>query len=80
LKVRFYGKLADLFGSERELTSDTPATVAELRDRLASEYPEGAQSLQHKRVRACIGDEIAQDSDVVPDGAVLEFLAPVSGG
>lgn len=80
MKVRFYGKLADLFGSERELAIDTPATVAELRERVASEHPEGAESLQHKRVKACIGDQIAQDSDVVPEEAVLEFLAPVSGG
>ncbi len=44
------------------------------------EHPQGSEALQHKRVRACIGDEIARDSDVVPGGAVLEFLAPVSGG
>ena len=46
----------------------------------AMEYPEGAESLQHKRVRACIGDELAEDHAVIPEGAVLEFLAPVSGG
>ena len=80
MKVRFYGKLADLFGSEREVAVDTPCTVAELRGRLAMEHPQGSEALQHKRVRACIGDEIARDSDVVPGGAVLEFLAPVSGG
>ena len=80
MKVRFYGKLADLFGSEREIAVDTPCTVADLRDRLAIEHPLGAESLLHKRVRTCIGYEIARDTDVVPDGAVLEFLAPVSGG
>ena len=54
--------------------------MGELRDRLAMEHPGGAESLQHKRVRACIGDQLAQDNDVVPEGAELEFLAPVSGG
>jgi molybdopterin converting factor small subunit len=80
LKVRFYGKLADLFGGEREIAIGDPCTVAELRDRLALEHPEGADSLQHKRVRACIGDEIANDHDIIAQDTVLEFLAPVSGG
>ena len=80
MKVRFYGKLAGFFGSEREIATGTPCTVAELRERLAMEYPEGAESLQHKRVSACIGDDLAEDHAVIPEGAVLEFLAPVSGG
>jgi molybdopterin converting factor small subunit len=80
LKVRFYGKLADLFGNERELAIDTPCTVAELRARLAIVHPKAADALQHRRVRACIGDQIAQDSDIVREGTALEFLAPVSGG
>lgn len=80
MKIRFYGKLADLFGSEREIAIDAPCTVADLRHRLAIERPEGAESLQHKRVRACIDDEIAHDHDFVAKDTVLEFLAPVSGG
>ena len=80
MKVRFYGKLEDLFGREREVAIDSPCTVGELLDRLAMEHPGGAEWLQHKRVRACIGDQLAQDNDVVPEGAELEFLAPVSGG
>ena len=80
MKVRFYGKLADLFGSEREIAIEPPCTVAELREQLARKHPQAAESLQHRRVRACIGDEIVRDADAVPDGAVLEFLAPVSGG
>jgi molybdopterin converting factor small subunit len=78
--VRFYGKLADLFGSELEIMIDTPCTVAELRDRLADDQPEAAQSLQNRRVRACIGDSIVDDGAIIPEGAVLELLAPVSGG
>lgn len=80
MKVRFYGKLADLFGSEREVGIDTPCTVAELRDRLIVEFPQAADALHEKRVRACIGNAIAQDSDVVREGGMVEFLAPVSGG
>ena len=80
MKIRFYGKLADSFGSEREVAVRARCTVAELRNRLAMDHPEGAESLLHNRVRACIGDKIAQDRDIVPEGAEPEFLAPVSGG
>lgn len=80
MKVRFYGRLADLFGSEREIAVDTPCTVAELRRRLETDSPEAAESLQNKRVRACIGDAIVQDGVVMSEGDVLELLAPVSGG
>jgi molybdopterin converting factor small subunit len=80
LKVRFYGKLADLFGSERQIAVDPPCTVAELRRRLATEHPQGAESLQNKRVRACVGDAIVPDSYAISDDETLELLAPVSGG
>lgn len=80
MKVRFYGKLADLFGSERDVVIGASCTVAELREQLAVEHPEGAESLQNRRVRACIGDQIAQDRDIIAEGTELEFLAPVSGG
>ena len=80
MKVRFYGKLADWFGSEREVAVDAPCTVGDLRQKLASDHPQGAEALRNRRVRACIGDEIAQDGDIIPEGRVLEFLAPVSGG
>ena len=80
LKVRFYGKLADVFGSEREITVATPCTVAQLRRRLATDLPQAAQALQNKRVRACVRDAIICDDDLIPQGEVLELLAPVSGG
>lgn len=80
MKVRFYGKLADVFGNERDVSIETPCTVAELRQWLATEHPDAAESLQNRRVRACIGDAIAHDADFIPQGEVLELLAPVSGG
>ena len=80
MQVRFYGKLADLFGSEREIAIGAPCTVGQLRQRLATDEPQAAKSLDNKRVRACIGDEIVQDDHVIPQGEVLELLAPVSGG
>ena len=80
MKVRFYGKLADVFGSEREIAVDPPCTVAQLRELLAVEEPGAAQSLENKRVKACVGDTIVGDDEIIPQGEVLELLAPVSGG
>lgn len=80
MKVRFYGRLADVFGSEREIKIETPCTVAQLRQRLAANNPEAAESLQNRRVRACIGDTIVDDDHFIPKDEVLELLAPVSGG
>ena len=80
MKVRSYGKLADLLGAEREVHIDAPCTVAELRRRLAAEYPEAAEALNNKRVRACIGDAIVPDSHLLVVDEHIELLAPVSGG
>lgn len=80
MKVRFYGKLADLLGRERDIAFTPPCTVAELRQRLAADHPEAAESLRNKRVTACIGDTIVRDSYAMSDDDVLELLAPVSGG
>ena len=80
MKVRFYGKLADIFGRELDISTDTSCSVAELRKLLAADYPHAAQSLQNKRVRAFIGNAIVHDEYLIPQGEVLELLAPVSGG
>ncbi|WP_347402761.1 MoaD/ThiS family protein [Sphingomonas hankyongi] len=80
MKVRSYGKLADLLGTERDLHMDAPCTVAELRDRLAAECPQAREPLANKRVLACVGDTIVPDTHIVSPRESIEFLAPVSGG
>ena len=80
MKVRFYGRLADLLGEERDVQIDAPCSVAELRAQLAAECPEAADSLANERVRACVGDTIVPDSRVVAPDDPVELLAPVSGG
>ena len=80
LKVRFYGKLADVFGTEREIAIDAPCSVTQLRSRLAADHPQAAETLQNSRVRACVDDTFVSDEQIVSDDQVLELLAPVSGG
>ena len=80
MKVRSYGKLADLLGAEREVRINVPCTVAELRLHLAAECPEAAETLNNKRTRACVGDAIVPDSHLLASDGPIELLAPVSGG
>jgi molybdopterin converting factor small subunit len=79
VKVQAYGKLADLFGHERDVEIDLPCTVAHLRTCLAAQFPDAAQPLANKRVLACVGDVVVPDSYVLA-GETVELLSPVSGG
>ena len=80
LKIRSYGKLADLFGAECEVSMNAPCTVAALRQQLIENHPEAADVLRDKRIRVVLADVVMQDQDIIPRGEVPEFLAPVSGG
>ena len=79
MRIHFYGRLAEAFGRDVELEVPQSCSIAELRERLASEYPHGAQTLGG-RVRACVGDSIVPDGHVVQPGDHVEFFPPVSGG
>lgn len=81
MEVVFYGRLADAIA--RKVTVDVPAagcSVAQLRQRLADEYPSLARDLASERIRACIGDTIVSDNTPIGPGATVEFFPPVSGG
>lgn len=80
MKVTFYGKLASMLGHELELAVETPCTVARLRSRIVDAYPEAAQSLDDRRVKACIGSRLVADDHPLAPADEVEFLAPVSGG
>jgi sulfur-carrier protein len=80
VKVRAYGKLADLLGQEKNVDIDVPCTVAELRAYLAALYPDAAEPLASRRVLACVGDSIVPDHHVLGGSEPVELLAPVSGG
>lgn len=80
MRIHFYGKLADMLGRELEFPVNGDCTVAELRGRLAAAHPHAADSLNNKRVRACVSDSIVADSHVLVPGDGIEFLSPVSGG
>jgi molybdopterin converting factor small subunit len=80
VKIRSYGRLAELLGYEREILTQAPCTLADLRAQLVEECPEAAAQLARPGVRAYVDDTIVNDCDIVREGELLELLAPVSGG
>lgn len=80
MEILFYGRLATAVGERVDIELPTGQSVRELREALAERYPEIAEQLRSRRVRACIGDSIVQDTYLVAPGERIEFFPPVSGG
>ena len=78
-RVKLFARARDLAGAS-EVAVELPggATVKELRAALAREYPALAGLLE--RSALAVQDEFAGDSLVVPAGAEVALLPPVSGG
>ncbi len=78
--------VVQLFAAARELAGvpsvslDVPhgATVAELRHGLSQSHPALAALVIRSRI--AVDCEFADDSAVVPEGAELALIPPVSGG
>jgi len=79
VRVRLFARARDLAGAAT-VVIDVPAeaTVGELRRRLAEARP--ALSGILARSAMAINDEFADDDRIVPSGAEIALLPPVSGG
>jgi|GEM_PF-272736 molybdopterin converting factor small subunit len=77
--VRLFARARDLAGAA-VLCVELPdgATIAELRCRLAADYP--ALSSLLRRSALAVGDEFAADSLVLSPQQEVALLPPVSGG
>lgn len=80
MKVFFYGKLASAIGPRLDVPIDMPCSVGSLRRHLVATYPDVAEALQDKRVKAIVGETIVGDDHALGTQDDVEFLAPVSGG
>jgi molybdopterin converting factor small subunit len=80
VKVLFYGRLAEVIGPELEIDAPLESSIAQLRERLVTRYPEAGQPLRSRRALVCVGDTMVLDDYVLRDGDKVEFLPPVSGG
>jgi molybdopterin synthase sulfur carrier subunit len=79
MRIAFYGRLAEAIAPEIDVEADR-CTVADLRERLAGDYPGAAATLRSVRARACVDDAVVPDDHVLHAGDRVEFLPPVSGG
>lgn len=79
MKVRLYARARDLAGADAmELVLPTGATVAELRTALAAACPVLGPLAAKSAV--AVNEEFAGDETVIPAGAEVALLPPVSGG
>ena len=79
LKVLLFASLRDAAGA-RLIDLELPAgsTVADLKSRLFAGYP--ALARWQDTVKVAVNQEYAEDDKVVPAGAEIAQIPPVSGG
>jgi molybdopterin converting factor small subunit len=78
VKVLFYGRLAEAIDRQIEVHTPQGCSVAELRRRLAKDYPSAAEMLD--RSRASVANALVPEELVITNGCEVEWLPPVSGG
>ncbi|HEX7929800.1 MAG TPA: MoaD/ThiS family protein [Sphingomicrobium sp.] len=79
MKIHFYGRLAESLGRDIEVEVPESCSIADLRERLAIEFPHAANALSN-RARALVGDIVVAENYIVRPGDSVEFFPPVSGG
>ena len=80
MNVLFFGRLVDAIAPELEIDMSPGISIAELRDQIASRFPDAEHALRGRRVRACVRDTVVADDYLIQAGDEVEFLPPVSGG
>lgn len=79
IHVRLFARARDLAQTDQiDAQLAEGATVADLRRRLAADYPALAELL--KRSAIAVDNDFADDSHVLPANAEVALLPPVSGG
>ena len=77
--IQLYAGARELAGvASVTLPLPAGATVVELRKALLLHHPELAALLARSRI--AVNQEFAEDSAIVPEGAELALIPPVSGG
>lgn len=79
MTVRVFGRLADALGREVRI-DEAPATVGQLRRRLADLHPALAPDLLSPKVRIAIDDRMAFDDQSIAPANRIDLLSPLSGG
>lgn len=79
LDIRLFAMLREAEGAERvQVRLEAGATVAALRERLATEFPALRPFLPQTRVAADL--QFVPDAHVLAEGQEIALIPPVSGG
>ncbi len=76
--ILYFAAARDAAGTSQETLDPAPGTVADVRRTLTARHP--ALGAVLPRCRLAVNEAMAADGDVVPAGAVLAVIPPVSGG
>lgn len=83
LNVRYFASLREALGPQEAVPFDAAATatVGALRDALIARGGRHAEVLARGRaVRCAVGQQLADDTTALADGAEVAFFPPVTGG
>jgi molybdopterin synthase catalytic subunit len=76
--VLYFAAAREAAGAGRETLEGAPSTVGDLRRALEARHPGLGAVLP--RCRFAVNQEMAEESDPLPDGAEVAVIPPVSGG
>ncbi len=79
IRVRYFARLRDRLGVDEETLDAAPATLGELRDRLAARGDDWAEAFAGQVLMA-VNHEMAGPDTVLRDGDEVGFFPPVTGG
>ena len=78
MNVLLFARARDLAGRDSVAVAPPAATVAELRARLAHQFPDLAALLAHSAI--AVNQEFAADSHPLSENDEIAVIPPVSGG
>lgn len=79
LRIKLFAIARQRLGRDQvEITLEGSPTAADLRRALAEQFPALADVLPH--IRIAVNSSYASDSTVIPAGAEVALIPPVSGG
>lgn len=79
VRVVFFALARDQVGRDQvEFEIPLGSSVRELRDQMMGRFPSAAGILGRSMI--AVDEEYASDGQVVPEGATVAFIPPVSGG
>ena len=79
IELRLFAGIRDKIGTDvLHLYLSEPATISALRQQLDADYPVITPMLRHSNF--AIDQTYAGENDVIPAGAIVACIPPVSGG